>query len=296
MRAALLALLAACPSLLLQGCFGGDSSVSGEGGSRLMKCGDSVPLCGVLTLETGLGTGNYRHNRPVAHGLWPQNGKYGNSQCLRPGTGNAAPPSQLASCYHQEGKSEKELLHFQAHEWEKHGMCSGAANAAAYFQQVCSMAAAPLRLMHGLRIARGGVEAAALALRAAGYHVWDTDRHTGEVQLSVCAGADRQWKLAAPKDFGKFCGDAAASLSPQAATPTAATTVAKAPVAVPATAASCVPNSHGPPCAADADCARLAGCLRCARSGFCTQVPLQSFLSLYSKERPGGAGWLGLDF
>lgn len=37
-----------------------------------MNCGNGVNLCGLLTLESGFGTGNYGHDEPVVHGLWPE--------------------------------------------------------------------------------------------------------------------------------------------------------------------------------------------------------------------------------
>jgi hypothetical protein len=36
-----------------------------------MDCGNA-PLCGVLALETGLGSGAYAHDTPAVHGLWPE--------------------------------------------------------------------------------------------------------------------------------------------------------------------------------------------------------------------------------
>ena len=47
-----------------------------------MDC-EGAPLCGVLTLETGLGNGPYAHDSPSVHGLWPEVNKYGSSQCIR---------------------------------------------------------------------------------------------------------------------------------------------------------------------------------------------------------------------
>ena len=35
----------------------------------------------------------------------------------------------------------------------------------------------------------------------------------------------------------------------------------------------CLPNQHGPACISNSDCCGHAGCLRCARSGYCTAVP-----------------------
>lgn len=38
--------------------------------------------------------------------------------------------------------------------------------------------------------------------------------------------------------------------------------------------AQCCPGVKGPPCGSDADCAGESGCVRCAHSGACTDVPL----------------------
>jgi hypothetical protein len=55
-----------------------------------MECG-SAPLCGVLVLQTGLGPGTYHHSNPLVHGLWPETGQYGTSQCIRPSESTAKP-------------------------------------------------------------------------------------------------------------------------------------------------------------------------------------------------------------
>jgi hypothetical protein len=39
-----------------------------------MTCGANVQVCGVLTLESGLGGGVYNHSKPGVHGLWPETG------------------------------------------------------------------------------------------------------------------------------------------------------------------------------------------------------------------------------
>ena len=63
-----------------------------------MDCGEGVPLCGVLTLETGYGGGYYHHAHPSVHGLWPQVGEYGSSACIPPRV-SAASPTRLYPCY-----------------------------------------------------------------------------------------------------------------------------------------------------------------------------------------------------
>ena len=52
--------------------------------STHMVCGEGVALCGVLTLESGLGRGVYHHRNASVHGLWPQVPPYGSSQCMTP--------------------------------------------------------------------------------------------------------------------------------------------------------------------------------------------------------------------
>jgi ribonuclease T2 len=37
---------------------------------------------------------------------------------------------------------------------------------------------------------------------------------------------------------------------------------------------TCAANKHGPPCKRDTDCAHVPHCVRCAKSGFCTSVPM----------------------
>ena len=64
---------------------------------KYMDCGDSVPLCGTLTLETGLGPGAYHHDDVAVHGLWPETGSYGTSACVAPGSTDD--PTVVYPCY-----------------------------------------------------------------------------------------------------------------------------------------------------------------------------------------------------
>lgn len=47
------------------------------------------------------------------------------------------------------------------------------------------------------------------------------------------------------------------------------------PTAPPPTppATTCAHDQHGPPCTSDAQCLHVSGCVRCAHSGFCTDLP-----------------------
>lgn len=267
---------AVAAALLLKGCTGGSddnqaaaarhslskcSAIRSHGNK--MICGEGVPLCGVLTLQTGKGSGAYRHSKPEVHGLWPESGRYGTSQCSAPQ--NSKPPTKVFDCYDQEGNSRSNNLRFERHEWDKHGVCAGTADAADFFSQVCALAAGPLKVMEGARSAHLDLVDTAEALQRAGYCVWETSTHS-QIELSACAGADGRWKLADSKHFESICGNG----PNEKVTPPQRESQHASPEG-----AKCVPHVHGPKCKSDSDCEGLAGCLRCANSGFCTAVPLR---------------------
>lgn len=257
-----------------------------------MLCGEGVPLCGVLALESGLGLGVYHHTRPVVHGLWPETGAYGDSQCLRPSI-DAGPPEVAAPCYLEASRSEQEALRFQEHEWKRHGLCAGVPDATGFFRQVCNLAEGPLRTLRAAREAQSSrgsgigrrneeMRGLAAALGAAGYPVWAVAEGTGsEVQIAACAGSDGQWKLANPTDFALVCRTDAATENGGAG---GGAKVSIGPgkgglVAEATEGASCPTNQHGPQCASDGECVGLARCVRCAHSGYCTRTPLSGFLA-----------------
>lgn len=228
-------------------------------GSSYMYCG-TAPVCGVLTLETGYGTGYYKHDSPSVHGLWPQVPPYGNSACLLPKSKRDPDfvpkhPEEL-KCYDTgEGDYDHEYS-FVDHEWLKHGTCMGVSNAADFLSIVCDLARKPLKLM--AKATRKGVTTAgemAHILGHAGYPIFNVDNYQQQVELSACAGPDHVWRLAYVNEFDKVCG----SDDPRPTSP---------PVPE-----QCVPMQHGPPCAGDDDCDDVSGCVRCAKSGFCTDQP-----------------------
>jgi hypothetical protein len=108
--------------------------VQGTSSGASMNCGPDVGLCGLLVLESGYGSGTYNHPDPEVHGLWPETGSYGTSECIAPGS--TADPTVVYSCYNQAGETQESLLSFEQHEWEAHGVCAGADNAADFFTQV----------------------------------------------------------------------------------------------------------------------------------------------------------------
>eukprot|EP00667_Euglena_gracilis_P024209 EG_transcript_27725 len=155
-----------------------------------MDC-EGAAVCGLLTLESGLGTGVYKKWPPNVHGLWPQTPPFGNSACRAP-TLSAASPNAAAACFDD--------FDFQLHEWRKHGVCAGARSAADFFRQVCSLAAHPLQLME--RAGRD-FDAQWRALKAAGLAIFNVDTRNFQFQLSACAGCDGVWVLTPQSAFGK---------------------------------------------------------------------------------------------
>jgi len=240
-------------------------------GAPSFSCGGS--LCGFLVLETGQGTGFYKHDDPTVHGLWPQVSPYGDSSCIKPRSSEPNPTGWVPSCY-QGGSYSKDPDHqasFVLHEWTRHGACAGSVSEDNYFQQICDLAASPIAIMAS-DIAKGGdVHSSASALQAAGYPVAEINpMGQGQVMLSACGAADSNgtysWKLAPVGKFGELCGSAPSPPAP-------------APGPSPSPASSCVPSKHGPHCTSDADCQGVSGCIRCAHSGFCTADPaLELFL------------------
>lgn len=164
-----------------------------------MDCGEGVPLCGSLALESSSRPGE-GGTRPHVHGLWPAVGSYGNSKCIPPR--NHEDPTEIYPCYNQENQTEGDLLKFERHEWDKHGRCAGASDAADFFRQACALSAAPLAAMAGADT----FDAMVASLKSAGYPIWDVDQEGGQVELSACAARDGRWKLAKASSFVAACG------------------------------------------------------------------------------------------
>ena len=281
-------------------------------GGTPMECGARVNVCGIITLESGLGDGVYAHKEPSVHGLWPEVGTYGTSSCIAPSQ-STADPTRVYSCYECVGGARpvpppaKHCVHiclsspssfssrpspglllplltsgitgttaagqlaFETHEWGKHGVCAGVKDANDYFAQICNISADPVATMKTVRDNGGDLAAMQAALVAANYSVWSVDAANEQLELSACLKQGpiaSDWIIAAVADFEDACG----SDTPKPPAP------APGPAPGPPTppGKTCVPGAHGPVCSADADCNGVTGCIRCAHSGFCTNVPLAS--------------------
>jgi len=231
-----------------------DVSLSAE-----MECGEGVPLCGMLTLQTGLGRGVYHSKAAKVHGLWPETGNYGTSRCIKPQS--TAGPTKVYDCYSE--PSHEHAMWFETHEWEKHGQCAGVKNVDDFFSQVCSLSSEPLKALEGAKEGGSDFESMVQVLRDQGYPVWSLDKWNDQIELSACAGYDGRWVLAKTSDMPAKCGG-------QPPSPPA-----PSPVPGPAPAGdTCVIGRKGPACSSNEDCAGLKGCVRCAHSGFCTDQPI----------------------
>lgn len=234
------------------------------------SCGGS--LCGFLVLETGQGNGFYKHNESTVHGLWPQVPPYSDSSCIPPLSSTPNKQGWVPSCY-QGGSYEKDPDHqasFVLHEFTTHGVCAGAASEEDYFQQICDLAAAPIAIMTD-DIAKGGnVQTSAAKLQAAGYPVVEVNpMGQAQVMISACAKANGHlgsysWQIASQDKFAALCGAAPSPPGPSPLAP----------------ADKCEPGERGPHCVADADCKGVSGCVRCAKSGFCTSEAGQDLLTV----------------
>lgn len=208
----------------------------------------------MLALEMGTGSGAYHHPHPVVHGLWPETPSFGTSKCEYPE--DPASPRRIYPCYNTQGSSNA-ALSFQRHEWEKHGRCAGVDDADDFFRQVCALAEGPLQVMDGARASGLDLVDTASQLQRAGYCVFEFGTQK-QLQLSACKDQSGRWHLADVRRFYAVCG--------------------KGDVRPPSGGGGghCVSGQRGPSCNRDSDCFGYSGCLRCAGSGHCTDVPLRS--------------------
>ena len=166
-------------------------------GASYMDCGEGVSVCGVVVLESGYGSGTYSHDEPCVHGLWPQTPTYGSSECVAASSNST--PTELYLCYDD--------LSFEQHEWEQHGLCAGVNDAGDFFTQLCSITAAPLKVMTSAHDAGEDLDSMADALTSAGYPVYYVDASdNSQIYLSACLTSSGKWVIAATPDFSSTCG------------------------------------------------------------------------------------------
>jgi len=200
--------------------------------------------------------GVYHSKTSKVHGLWPEVGSYGTSRCIKPR--NTSNPTQIYSCYKE--PSDKHALWFEDHEWTKHGRCAGGKDADDFFRQVCNLSVSPVRVLETAKEARKRFFPMVRALKKAGFPVWALDKWHDQILLSACARDDGRWTLSPGSQMSSKCVGPSPTPGPGPSPPTPSP--------------QCIPRRKGPKCARDADCEGLPRCIRCAKSGFCTDQPL----------------------
>ena len=84
---------------------------------------------------------------------------------IRQASGSSANPTTVYPCYDDTDDPDGDLG-FEQHEWGKHGVCAGVADADDYFTQLCAIAAGPLAAM------RAGLAASSVRLLRRVTHAW----------------------------------------------------------------------------------------------------------------------------
>ena len=248
--------------------------------------------------------GAYARTRLSLHGLWPnydpvKHGGYDWPQycnvsgahfpnCLKDPSGEGCAPSEAAlNAFNVSGRWQTWALQYAfgtlaAHEWAKHGSCTPWSSVGASQLEYWTLQeAAYTNLSRGkgasLVHANVGGNVSYSELQAA----FDADVGGHHATIACVGGChlDQVW-------LG--IGAAQGTLTPQIMPIHGVNTSGASSCAVCATvhvpnwagcppppppATSCVPGTHGPPCGADSDCVGVPDCVRCAHSGFCTDLP-----------------------
>ncbi|KAK3251661.1 hypothetical protein CYMTET_39006 [Cymbomonas tetramitiformis] len=226
-----------------------------------VTCPLSHPLCGILTIESGLASGVY--DTLGVHGLWPETGKYGDSIEVTPldksfdkeGVLNGPASREGCSCWAELTGGEPT---FAEHEWTKHGYEAGAKDSVNYFNVACDLATngadgGPVGVMKkAIKAGATWDELQKVMKSDANYgrFVYLFDQEHDQVEYGACATCSGSDGKSAP------CSWELCELKPGPVPP--------APGPAPDT---CEPGEHGPSCKTDSDCTDVPKCVRCAHSG-----------------------------
>lgn len=247
--------------------------------------------------------GAYARSHLSLHGLWPnydpaQHGGFEWPQycdvgghdfpsCLKHPTRECGPSEAAISAFNVTGRWQAWALQYAfgdlaLHEWGKHGSCTPWSTddssqmrywelqEAAYHNVSNGVGASLVADNVGSHVSYAALRAAFDA-DAGGHRTTLTcvaDCHFDQVWLGFEAAKGNLLPLVTPRN-GVNMTSAGSCASCEAVH------IAKwsgCPPPEPA-AETCEPSEHGPPCAKDADCSHKKGCVRCARSGYCTDVP-----------------------
>mmetsp|Transcript_8035 Transcript_8035/g.9322 ORF Transcript_8035/g.9322 Transcript_8035/m.9322 type:complete len:291 (+) Transcript_8035:228-1100(+) len=244
-------------------------------------CPKDSPLCGLLTLESGLAQGFY--NSSGIHGLWPEVAPFGNSLSITPTNANFDAQGVLNGPAKRPGcNSWAELRDgqpwFAEHEWTSHGVHAGSEDSVAFFNNACDLATGgedggPLGVLVSAVSSsdKSWVKVQSMMRTNSNYgkYIVTIDEENDQVELGVCAKcAGTAAKPSAPCVWS-LCELKAVQPPGPPISPTATPTPHPTP-----SPGQCLKDQHGPPCTHDGDCSAVPGCVRCAHSGYCTDVPL----------------------
>ena len=220
------------------------------------------------------------------HGLWPS--REGAAECSYPCTCTAEKfdQSKIGSILPQMTEfwpsSYPPNAPFWSHEWTKHGTCSG-------FQQLeyfsttlswlqktnASLALKKKGIVPGSTYSASDIASAIDAANGAA-PLLGCDRSSNSLTtVSFCLNVDATKLVECDSSIVNAGGNINSCdrskpilFNNGAATPT------RSPTAPSPGAKKCLKDKKGPPCSSNADCVDFPDCVRCAKSGFCTQVPL----------------------
>jgi len=175
--------------------------------SKKMDCGES-PLCGVLALESGLGSGHYGGGEPGVHGLWPEVDPYGNSKSVKPKDTtfdwNSNWKTDICPFLNEEnncsqyagtGPGEDGAFCFPYHEWSKHGQDAGGTGpASVYFETMCELSQP---IVDMLMVYKGNWDNMKSAVSQSEWskYLWNVDEENKQFMFKVCSDGDGIWRF-----------------------------------------------------------------------------------------------------
>lgn len=123
---------------------------------------------------------------------------YGDSECVVPAGDINANVANYMLCYTDAS--------FATHEWQAHGYCASS-TPQDFFKQACNLSYGPLATMTTMKSAGATIQDMASELTSEGYQVWLVDTTNDQVELTVCAGSNKQWKFSTIANFATTCGN-----------------------------------------------------------------------------------------
>lgn len=239
----------------------------------------------LLLVEQWPGTLEMNAQGFTMHGLWPSRtgANVANYPCQC--TDQTFDLSQVQSILPQlnewwpSDKGDNSV--FWTHEFEKHGTCAEAIPA---LQNELKFFQGTLNLRSKLNTEGALTDASVTPSFSTTYALADMERAVSTATIFKCNASNFLTEVATCYDKslnlvdcesdtygGSNCQDGIHYIPATGWSPSAAPSPSHAPS--PHSTGQCVHDEHGPPCTTDAECLKVKDCVRCASSGFCTDVP-----------------------